>query len=345
MPFKNMEAFSSGMVNAVVMAGMNPRQGFFQRMLSYLEDQAAYGENYLSGVYKPSWRVNGEIDGARVRRPMVEFMLDRLEHTRSIDQIIVVAPTDRLEEALEDRVHQYSKMRIVEQGRTFGENAILGYEAAGGGHVLFCTSDAPRTTTADITEFLSYCKQLQDTYDIIYPVVSERVYKHGRREPKDRPRDPVINDLKTLIVRFLTLPVRLAFPAARLRPFTYLLPLGIYPEDYCKVDGYRDERGREGFRITSMMMANLEGITPEFIDRVYSLRKTLKWSVLREIKQILGPGIVRRYLQGITAGEAAGFVEQYINKRNQEPKRIQIVGLSRGTAEFDVDGMGDVREL
>ena len=292
-------------IAAVVLAGGNKRFSF-RELFYQIEDLIAYHEWFFRIGYKSLKRINIKGNPFGGPRPMVEYILHTLEHLDSIGQILVVGPEKEMRKKLDPVLLSSSnKIRLVDQGNSFGQNVKLGYELAGQKHVLFVTSDSPTTGGQDICEFIALCRQLYQEYDVVYPVVKESVLKKYHR----------------------------FFP----RPFFKMIPDNILPTDYIGPEDLR-EGGRVGFRITSMAFANLTGFPVQRIDEAYNLRKAYRKSSRVKLKEIFGEKPFRRYLQGITMSEIEKLFYEY------EGIRLKMVGLSGAGTSLDLDSTRDEKQ-
>ncbi len=292
-------------IAAVVLAGGN-RRFSFRELFYQIEDLIAYHEWFFRIGYKSLKRINikGNLFGGP--RPMVEYILNTLVQLDHIGQILVVGPEKEMRKKLDPTLLSVNdKIRLVDQGNSFGQNVKLGYDLAGQKHVLFVTSDSPTTREQDVCEFIALCCQLHQEYDVIYPVVKESVLKKYHR----------------------------FFP----RPFFKMIPDTILPADYIEPEDLRED-GRAGFRITSMAFANLTGFPVQRIDEAYNLRKVYRKSSRSKLKEIFGEKLFRRYRQGITMSEIENLFYEY------EGVRLKLVGLSGAGTSLDLDSTRDEKQ-
>ena len=291
---------------AVVLGGGNKRFSF-REFYHQLEDLIAYREWYFRIGYKSLKRIKkkGGISGEA--RPMVEYILHTLQRVESIDLILVIGPEKEMQDKLNPNLlSPNSKIRLVEQRGSFGQNVKLGYDLAGEKHVLFVTSDSPTTRAEDVYEFVELCRQLYHDYDLIYPLVKESLLRKYHR----------------------------LFP----RPFFKMIPDTIVPETYVDANDIRED-GRVGFRITSMAFADLGRLPVERIDEAYQLRKVYRKSSRARLKEIFGKKLIRRYLQGLKMSDIEKMFFDYENLK------MKMVGLSGAGTSLDLDSSRDEKKM
>lgn len=291
---------------AVVLAGGIKR--FSWREFYYqLEDFIAYGEWYFRIGYKSLRRIKRKGGIAGEARPLVEYILHTLGRVDSIDRILVIGPLKEMKEKLDPGLFAGdSRIELIQQKDSFGQNVRTGYDLAGEKHVLFVTSDSPTTRAEDVSEFIDLSRSLCREYEVIYPLVKESLLKTYQR----------------------------LFP----RPFFKMLPDTIIPADYISPEDLRED-GRVGFRITSMACANLENFSVKRIDEAYRLRKVYRKSSRTRLKEIFGKKLFRRYLQGIKMSEIEKMFFEY------EKIKLKIVGLSGAGTSLDLDSTRDERKM
>ena len=291
---------------AVVLAGGN--RGFsFREFYHQLEDFIAYREWYFRIGFKSLKRIRRKGRSDSDARPMVEYILRTLQKIDCIDRVLVVGPEAEMREKLDpELIAAGSKIELVQQKDSFGQNVKTGYDLAGQQHVLFVTADSPTTRAKDIMEFVEICRSLHDQYDLIYPLVKESLLKVYYR----------------------------LFP----RPVFKMMPDTIIPENYIQPWDLRED-GRVGFRITSMACVNLENFPVERIDEAYRLRKVYRKSSRVRLKEIFGKNLFRRYLRGMRMSEVEKMVMDY------EQLKIKLVGLSGAGSSLDMDSTRDEKKM
>lgn len=99
-------------------------------------------------------------------RPLASYVLDALQASGSVGEIVYVGPTDQ-ELAAYEVVH-------VPAGRRFEDSLALGLGAAlgrGAERMLVATADLPWITPEAVTRFLDSASALEA--DVVYPIVAE----------------------------------------------------------------------------------------------------------------------------------------------------------------------------
>jgi CTP:molybdopterin cytidylyltransferase MocA len=291
---------------AVVLAG-GVKKFSFREFYHQLEDLFSYREWYFRRGYKSLKRIKVNRSAAGKPRPLLEYILNTLRNTEFIDKILVVGPEKEIREKIDpDLLSEGSNIELVQQKESYGQNVKEGYDRAGEKYVLFVTSDSPTTKEKDVSEFIEICRELYHEYDLIYPLVKE-----------------------SLLKKYYKL-----FP----RPFFRMIPDTVFPADYIDEEDVQ-EKGRAGFRITSMAFANLEGFPVEKIDEAYNLRKFYRKSSRDRLKQIFGKNLIRRYRQGLRMSEIEKMFLNY------EGLRIKMVGLRGAGTSLDIDSTRDEKKF
>lgn len=292
-------------ITAVVLAGGNKRFSF-KEFYRQLGDLIVYREWYFRKGYKSLKRIKRNIDGNKMPRPMIEYILYTLKDLEKISNILVVGPEKEISEKVNPHLLENDKVKIIQQKESFGKNVKEGYAQAQKEYVLLVTSDSPTTTKRDVYEFLKICESLDNRYDIVYPIVKE-----------------------SLLKKYMNL-----FP----RPCFKIIPDTIFPDDYIKIEDLRED-GRVGIRITSMTFANLEGVTAEKIDGAYNARKLLRKSSRELIKRELGENIIKKYGAGLKLSELQEAFFDYCGKT------VRFVGLNGAGTSLDIDSRRDEKGI
>lgn len=291
---------------AVVLAG-GTRRFSFREFYYQLEDLIAYKEWYFRIGYKSLKRIKSKGGIGGEARPMVEYILRTLKSIDCIDRILVIGPEKEMREKLDpELLSDESKIKLVQQKNSFGQNVKTGYDLAGQKHVLFVTADSPTTREEDIIEFIGICREIYNDYDLIYPLVKESLLKAYER----------------------------LFP----RPFFKMIPDTIIPDDYIQPEDLRED-GRAGFRNTSMTCANLENFPIERIDEAYRLRKVYRKSSRQRLKEIFGKNLFRRYMRGLKMSEVEKMFYDY------QHLKTKLVGLSGAGSSLDMDSTRDEKQM
>ncbi len=295
-----------GSLPVIVLAGGN-KNFRFSDLATAFSDLYHYHEHYLQfGQYKTIRPVYGTINGVDGNYPLVLFILKTLSEIEGIGPIKVVGPKNELTRVFNQSPFETAEFDLVDQGKSFGENVLHGYNSIGGkGHALLVMGDSPLTSARSINDFIRLSRGLLH-YEFILPVVKAAVLRK--------------------LARFMP------------RPYLKLLPTGLEPEDYC-LPADLDERGRVGFRLTSLALVNLKGTTASQINHLRSLRKLLRPSVQKMVQEDLGANILIQYRRGIPVEWLCRKVEQLYGKS------MKIVGLPEADSAIDVDSSSDLRSI
>ena len=94
------------MVSAIVMAGYNNKREVkrYGRMVA-----EHYGEKFIEAGYKPLREFSSMENGRQVRKPLIQYTLERLLENAFIDDIVIVGHQMLLEQKLGDFIQQFEK--------------------------------------------------------------------------------------------------------------------------------------------------------------------------------------------------------------------------------------------
>ena len=308
------------MTSAIVMAGYNNRWAVGRYAKIVAEH---YGEKFIESGYKPLREFNCRENGATVRKPLVQFTLEKLFACQSIDDIVIVGHQMLLEQRLGKYLRNAIKpCTIVNQNaripaetiRRFGiksrkvkynsiaGNMIKGYAASQaakqGAHALFLASDSPLTSLDFINQFRELVNPLLDRYDIICPAVAMQ-----------NPSDEMGRN-----------------------------PLRLVNDTEYQVYGHMDQYGRLGFRLSSILSANPDRFDVNTANTAYNLRKCLNPKVqikLFKITRGLGyPNVYSKYFlhRDLSISEVEKITSAYFNGR------LKIIPINGEETTFDYDG-------
>ena len=181
-------------------------------------------------------------------------------------------------------------------------NFIKGYAASSAckekKHALFVASDSPLTTNEFINRFLKKVQQYQNESAIILPAIH-------------------IGDEEDQLGR----------PPLRLRN-----------DSQFQITDRKDEYGRQGFRLSSLISANPHHFDVNTANTAYSLRKLLNPNVQLKLFRItrgLGyPNVYSKYFlrKDLSINEVANIVSAYFNGR------LELIPMKGADATYDYDG-------
>jgi len=257
------------MTSAILMAGYSNKREVKRYSRVVAEH---YGENYIEIGYRPlrEFRVINS-KGKEEKKPIILFTLEKLFKSDFIDEIIIVGHRMLLEEKLGSFIHSMNKpCRIINQnsripGRimddfniqtkevkhsSFTGNAIKAYAVTRAyqdrKHALFVAADSPMTTKEFIEEFILKAQEFEKSLALFVPAVFV-----GVNEDK-LGRKPLL--LKNDTDR--------------------------------TVSEIKDAHGRQGFRLSSLLLANPFLFDINTMNTAYHLRKALSPRVQFQLYRI-----------------------------------------------------------
>ena len=308
------------MVSAIVMAGYNNKREVkrYGRMVA-----EHYGEKFIESGYKPLREFSTVENGREVRKPLIQYTLERLFENPFIDDIVIVGHQMLLEQTLGDFIQQFDKpCTLVNQSskipddvarrfkiirrkvkyNSIAGNLIKGYAASNAGqdqrHALFVASDSPLTTNDFVNRFLQVVPQFKGEAAIIVPAILIE-------EGSDRLGRP---------------------------------PLRLINDSSFQLSDQTDGYGRQGFRISSLIYANPHMFDINTANTAYNLRKCLNPKVqikLFKITRGLGyPNVYSKYFlrKDLSIKETANIVSEHFNGR------LEIIPMIGIKATYDYDG-------
>jgi hypothetical protein len=308
------------MVSAILMAGYNNKREVkrYGRMVA-----EHYGEKFIEAGYKPLREFSTVENGRQVRKPLIQYTLERLFANAFIDEIVIVGHQMLLEQRLGEFIQQFEKpCCIVNQSskipddvirrfnivrgkvkyNSIAGNLIKGYAASKAcqekKHALFVASDSPLTTNEFVNRFLEVVPQFKGEAAIIIPAI---LIAEGRD--------------------------RLGRP-----------PLRLINDSSFKLGDQKDGYGRQGFRLSPLIFANPHMFDINTANTAYNLRKCLNPKVqlkLFKITRGLGyPNVYSKYFlrKDLSVKETANILGSFFNGR------LEITPLTGIRATYDYDG-------
>ena len=249
------------MISAIVMAGYNNRWAVKKYAKVVAEH---YGEEFIETGYKPLREFKTVEDGQAVSKPLVQFTLEKLFGMDIINEIVIVGHRMLLEQRLGNFIAGFQKpCRIVNQSTVYSQeiikrfkilprkakynsvagNMIKGYAASAASrnrsHVLYVASDSPLTTTQFIEKFVQMAQAHMEEYAILFPAV----LMENVTDKLGRSSLKLINDTNY------------------------------------RLSDKKDMHGRQGFRLSSLMIANPYRFDINTANTAYNLRKALNPNV------------------------------------------------------------------
>jgi len=308
------------MVSAVVLAGYNNKREV-KRYSRIVADH--YGEKFIEAGYKPLREFKTVQNGRVISKPLIQYTLERLYANDLIDEIVIVGHQMLLGQRLRKFIEKFEKpCRIVNQNsklpadvirqfqiktrkvkhNSIAGNLVKGYAASQAylekRHALFVASDSPLTTNEFVNRFLEVVRPNQEKADIIVPAI-------------------LIDERKDKLGR---------------------LPLRLYNDSPYQLPGPKDEYGRQGFRLSSLISANLHRFDVNTANTAYSLRKCLNPKVqIKLFKTTRGlgyPNVYSKYFlrKDLSVVEVENIVSAHFGGR------LNLIPMQGEEATYDYDG-------
>lgn len=260
------------MVSVVVMAGYKPSEiEDYKRQLKY------YHEKYTEKGYKALKEFKVREGGHVVRRPLIEFILRKLDDIYDVKDVVIVGDKERLEAKLADKLASCKKKytivdqneplspRLIEEFKlnpvqvphnSLAGNGIKAYAAteafSNKAHALFVAADSPKTHKRTIEDFITASAPLSREAAVVYPLVSMEELPRWRK----------------------------CFH----RKYLFLINDTPYKFNNTFTTWFTK---REGFRPSSMLFANPYRLNVNMVNTFYGLRKMVSNEVRIRVKQIL----------------------------------------------------------
>lgn len=308
------------MTSAVLMAGYNN----VREVKKYSRIVAEhYGETFIESGYKPLREFTSQVGGKPVSKPLIQYTLETLFESESIKEIAIVGHQKLLEQKLGDFIGRFSKRCVIlsqdaplmqDVIKTFhitdgkfrhnslAGNIIKGYAATEAyqlkKHALFIASDSPLTTTDFIRRVAELTEMYELKADLIVPAV-------------------ILDEEKDGLGR---------------------LPLLLVNDSEFPLPGRTDKHGRQGFRLSAVMSANLFKLNVGGANTAYNIRKLLMPKAQLELFRItrkLGyPNVFSTYFvkKNLRISELEEILSTFFRGRL---KIIPVEGLE---ATYDYDG-------
>jgi len=308
------------MVSAVVLAGYNNKREV-KRYSRIVADH--YGEKFIEAGYKPLREFQTVQNGRMISKPLIQYTLERLYENDLIEEIVIVGHQMLLGQRLRKFIEKFEKpCCIVNQNskipadviRQFGiktsevkynsitGNLVKGYAASKAcqekRHALFVASDSPLTTNEFVNRFLDVVKDNQEETDIIVPAI-------------------LIDQRKDKLGR---------------------LPLRLRNDSPYQLPGSKDEHGRQGFRLSALISANLHRFDVNAANTAYRLRKCLNPKVqIKLFKTTRGlgyPNVYSKYFlrKDLSVVEVENILSAHFDGR------FKLIPMQGEEATYDYDG-------
>ena len=308
------------MFSAVVMAGYNNKWAVRKYSKIVAEH---YGEKFIETGYKPLREFQAIEHGWEVSKPLIQFTLEKLYEYDQITDIVIVGHQMLLEQRLRPFIDLAPKpCTVVNQNTRFkadiikhfkikrrkvkfnsiGGNLIKGYAASLAfserKHALFIASDSPLTSLGFLDQFF----KIVNKYDELPAVIVPAVNIDGSLDRLGRQPLRLLNDT----------------------PF--------------EVPGFKDNYGRQGFRLSSLLYANPNMINVNTINVAYNLRKCLTPAIqLRLFRITRGLGYKNVYSKyffnrDLSVTEVENITSEFFEGR------VAVIPMVGEEATYDYDG-------
>jgi hypothetical protein len=308
------------MVSAVVLAGYNNKREVKRYSRVVAEH---YGEKLIEAGYKPLREFKTVQNGREISKPLIQYTLERLYENDLIGEIVIVGHQMLLEQRLGKFIKKFEKpCRIVNQNskipddvirqfqietrkvkyRSIAGNFVKGYAASKAcrekKQALFVASDSPLTTNEFVNSFLKVVHQNQEKIDIFVPAI-------------------LIDEKKDKLGR---------------------LPLRLYNDSQYQLPGPKDEYGRQGFRLSPLVSANLHRFDVNTANTAYSLRKCLNPKVqIKLFKTTRGLGYPNVYSKYFLRKDLSVVEVNNIGSAHFGG-RFKLIPMQGEEATYDYDG-------
>ena len=308
------------MTIAILLAGYNNKREVKKYSKIVAEH---YGEVFVESGYKPLREFTVLQDGREARKPLIQFTLEKLALSDVIDEIIIIGHQMLLEQRLGRLINDLGKpCRIENQnGRipqraidqldvdpkkirynSMAGNMIKGYAASAAfqtqEHVLFVASDSPLTSLEFIEQFVHTTAKHKADADIMCPAI-------------------VIDAEEDELGR---------------------KPLKLLNDSAYSVPGFTDNFGRQGFRLSSLIYANLCRFNLNVINTAYSLRKLISPKVqlklLRTTRNLGYKNVYSKYFRkkDLCITEVENITSRFFNGR------FALIPMTGEVSTYDYDG-------
>ena len=308
------------MTSVIVMAGYNNKREVKKYSRTVAEH---YGEKFIETGYKPLREFKTIIDGKQESKPLIQYTLEKLFENEIITDLVIVGHQMLLEQRLGDFIKRFKKpCSIVNQNARIPEdvirrfnitprkvkfnsitgNLIKGYTASKAGkekkHALFIAADSPLTTNEFIDRFMALAQLYHEKAAIILPAI----LIDDNEDRLDRP------------------------------------PLRLLNDSQYQLSDKKDEYGRQGFRLSSLIYANPHRFDINTANTAYNLRKCLNPNVQLKLFRItrgLGyPNVYSKYFlrKDLSIHEVANIVSAFFNGR------LELIPMRGVEATYDYDG-------
>ena len=307
-------------ISAILMAGYSNRREV-KRYSKIVAEH--YGEKFIESGYKPLREFTVVRHGEEVRKPVMQFIMEKLYQSELVGEIVIVGHRMLIEQSLGRFIRRSEKpCRIVNQNARIPQHAIqqfnivprrIKYTSLAGNfikgytaseayhtrkHALFVAADSPLTTGEFIEDFIRLVREYEKQAAIIVPgaLIGDDEDQLGRKPLK------LLNDT------------------------TFQLP------------ETKDEYGRYGFRLSSLIAANPYRFNVNAINTAYSIRKFLnprnQFQLFRITRNLGYANVYSKYFvrKDLSVRECEEITSSFFQGR------LKIIPMKGEGATYDYDG-------
>jgi hypothetical protein len=308
------------MISAVLLAGYQNKREVKKYSKMVAEH---YGETFIETGYKPLREFKVIEDGEKVSKPIIQFILERLFRLNVIEEVVIVGHQMLLEQRLGGFLKNIDKpFRIINQNLRLSEDILRNYNIMPGQvkhnsiagnfikgytetkaskekkHALFVASDSPLTSDDFILNFISLANNHIENSAIIVPAIMI----DGKEDKFGRK------------------------------------PLRLINDSSYQTSGYKDPNGRQGFRLSSLLMANPNQFDMNSVNTAYDIRKFLNPKIqIRLFRITRGLGFSNVY--------SKYFIKKDLSVSDCEKitsaffrGELTIIPIEEENASYDYDG-------
>jgi len=316
------------MFSAILLAGYNNKRAVkkYSRLVA-----EHYGEEFIESGYKPLREFEILENGKKIKKPVIQFTLERLCDSDLIDEIIIVGHQMLLEQRLSGVIKKCKKpCKIINQNARISQravdlfnidikkvkhnslagNVIKGYTASKAykakKHILLVASDSPMTTKEYIEKFIDISSEYLNDSALIIPAV----YIPGSRDRLGRK------------------------------------PLLLKNDTDIQVSDHTDKSGRQGFRLSSLMTINPNHFDVNSANTAYNLRKTIspkiQLKVFNTTRELGYKNVYSKYFikKDLSIKECENITSSFFKGK------VTVIPIVAEESTYDYDGTkGEYREI
>lgn len=308
------------MFSAILLAGYNNKRAVkkYSRLVA-----EHYGEEFIESGYKPLREFEIMEGRKKITKPIIQFTLEKLYDSDLIDEIIIVGHQMLLEQRLGKVLEKYKKpCKIINQNsripqsavnlfnidlkkmkhNSLASNVIKAYTASKAykdkKHILLVASDSPMTTKEYIEKFINISSLYLKDSALVVPAV----YIPGTRDRLGRK------------------------------------PLLLKNDTDIKVSDRTDKSGRQGFRLSSLMIINPNHFDVNSANTAYNLRKAIspkiQLKVFNTTRELGYKNVYSKYFikKDLSVKECENITSSFFKGK------VTIIPIEAEESTYDYDG-------